>query len=172
MGVFLFLASISTLIGAALVGYVIVRLNAETWPPPGVPGAPSGLWISTVLIALASLSVHRAAAGASRGDRKTLLSGLGLTLFLVVAFVAAQAWSGREVLAAVAGREVKDLFTFTFFMLVSLHAVHVVGGLIPLLLVIGKARKGTADSEGVRLLGIYFHYLGVVWLVMFVLLSL
>ena len=37
LGLKLFLAGLTMLFGASIVGYLIVRLNAEAWPPPGIP---------------------------------------------------------------------------------------------------------------------------------------
>jgi heme/copper-type cytochrome/quinol oxidase subunit 3 len=43
----LFLASLGVLFAAAIVGYLVVRLKAEHWPPPGMPRLPAGMWLAT-----------------------------------------------------------------------------------------------------------------------------
>lgn len=60
-------------------------------------------------------------------------------------------------------------------MLIALHAAHVVGGLVPLGIVTGRALRGWYDArhaEGVRSCALYWHFLDVVWLTMFGLLYL
>jgi cytochrome c oxidase subunit 3 len=173
LGLVLFLASLTMLMGACLLGYLIVRFRADTWPPPGVPGLPEGLWISTLLLLLGSITIHLALAGVRRGDIPLLRRGLMVTSVLGAAFVASQTYNAWELLAAVAGRP-KELFSFTFIMLAGLHAIHVVGGLIPLGIVTVRAFRGrysAGNFGGVRLVAVYWHFLDVVWIVMFVSLS-
>jgi cytochrome c oxidase subunit 3 len=65
---------------------------------------------------------------------------------------------------------VRSLYPYTFYMLTGLHAAHVVGGLVPLTLVMSRARRreySSSSHEGVQLCVHYWHYLGVVWLVLF-----
>ncbi len=54
MGTWLLIASLGMLFGAALVGYLVIRLRAPEWPPPGSPSLPGGVWISTALLAALS----------------------------------------------------------------------------------------------------------------------
>ena len=60
-------------------------------------------------------------------------------------------------------------YAFTFYWLTALHAAHVVGGFVPLGIVIARARRRQYSSsryEGVRLCKQYWDYLGVVWIVL------
>jgi len=54
-------------------------------------------------------------------------------------------------------------------MLTGLHAVHVIGGFVPLLVVQAKARRreySSSNHEGVKLCAQYWDYLGVIWLIL------
>ena len=94
---------------------------------------------------------------------------LAATFGLGVIFVLLQTanWYGlalREVTART------NLYAFTFFMLTGLHAAHVVGGLIPLGVVLAKSvrgRYGSGYHPGVRYMAMYWHFLDVVWIVLF-----
>jgi cytochrome c oxidase subunit 3 len=171
-GLLVFLLSLTTLLGASIVGYLVVRLRAPVWPPKGIPGLPPTLWLSTLLLLTGSVTIHYAVAGVRRGLTGRLRVGLAVTMGIGVLFLATQVVSGWEVLAAVAGRP-GDLFTFTFVMLAALHGVHVLGGLVPLAIVTRHAFEGRysrEDHTAPRLVGVYWHFLDLAWLVMFVLL--
>jgi cytochrome c oxidase subunit 3 len=168
------LASLTMLFAAGVVGYLVIRARAEAWPPPGVPSLPGGLWLSTVLILLSSATLHWAVDGIRHDDRRALRMGLTATAVLGLAFLASQTLSWFALVAA-EGRPQANLYAFTFFVLTVLHALHVVGGLVPLGLVTARAWRGAYTRErhaGVEYTAIYWHYLGGVWLVLFAVLQL
>ncbi|RPJ46772.1 MAG: heme-copper oxidase subunit III, partial [Candidatus Latescibacterota bacterium] len=62
------------------------------------------------------------------------------------------------------------LFGFTFYMLTGLHAAHVIGGLGALALTAARAGQGRYTPEsraGVDACAVYWHFLDVVWIVLF-----
>ncbi len=173
LGLKLFLAGLTMLFGAGLVGYLIVRLGAEQWPPAGIPPVPWTLWISTAVMILSSVTIHGALDGAREGNQRALKSGLILTMLLGLTFLVSQVMNGAAILQAVLS-DMKELYSFTFFMLTTLHAVHVIGGLIPLGIVTRKAFAGAYDEKnhtGVRLITWYWHYLDAVWIVLCIVLT-
>jgi cytochrome c oxidase subunit 3 len=173
LGLTWFLGGITMLLGASVVGYLIVRIRAEVWPPPGIPSVPMTLWISTAVLIMSSVTMHGALSGIREGNQRALKSGLILTMLLGLTFLVSQTFNGAAIYRAVLG-ETKEVFSFTFFMLTTLHAAHIIGGLIPLAMVTKNAFRGSYDEEnhtGVRLVGIYWHYLDVVWFLMCVILT-
>ena len=173
IGLWVFLATLTALLGASIIGYLVVRLRAEVWPPPGVPRAPATLWISTALLILGSLAIHHGVRALRQGRLARFRNAFTATLVLGLLFLLSQAVNGAELLAAVAGRP-KELYTFTFMMLVVLHALHLLGGLVPLALVVRRALRdgyGPEDHVGPKLVAIYWHYLDFVWLLMCILLT-
>ena len=174
LGMRLLIASLAMLFAASITGYIVVRTRAEQWPPEGMPALPSGLWLSTVLIVVSSLTIQWAVAGIRRDRQQPLRLGLSLTLLLGLAFLASQTvnWFG---LVAADVRPGANLYAFTFYLLTWLHALHVVGGLVPLGLVTARAWRGgyTAGFHpGVEYTAMYWHFLDVVWLVLFAVLFL
>ncbi len=173
LGLTFFLAGLTMLLGASLVGYLIVRLSADQWPPPGIPPVPMTLWISTAVLLLSSVTIHGALQGVREGDQRALKSGLVLTILLGLTFLLSQFLNGAAIYRAVLS-ETKEVYSFTFFLLTTLHAIHIIGGFVPLGIVTRNAIVGRYSEEnhtGVRLTAIYWHYLDVVWFVMCVILT-
>jgi cytochrome c oxidase subunit 3 len=169
-GMRLFLLSTAILFGSILIGFVCVRLIA-VGEPPALPALPWGLWISTLLLLVSSATMQAAVVGARRGDRRRLRLGLTATLLLGFAFLGVQAacWAAWvEPMRAALG-QAEQMFLLTgFYVLTGVHALHVIGGLVPLLVVTVRARAGRdaqEDHPGVIYTAMYWHFLGGVWVV-------
>lgn len=169
LGLWVFLAALSMLFVASLFGYFYIRFSAADWPPPGMPSLPRGLWISTVVLVSCSATAHFALRAIQRDDQKRLVRMLTATFALGLLFLALQVWNylalAREDLTAKT-----NLYGFTFYMMTGLHAAHVIGGLIPLAVTLLRSRSGRYTSffhGGVRNVVFYWHFLDVVWIVVF-----
>jgi cytochrome c oxidase subunit 3 len=165
LGMWLLLASLGMLFGASLVGFLVLRMRAENWPPPGTPPLPGGLWVSTGLLVVLSLALVMAARAARAGQTSALDRMLGVSLLLAVAFLAAQISNWMR-MAANSVPPDQSLLVWFFYLLTILHAAHVLFGLVPLILVAVRARAGryTADNhETIHLVGMYWHFLLVTW---------
>jgi cytochrome c oxidase subunit III len=174
LGMRLLLLSLSMLFAASLVGYVVVRSHASAWPPRGMPAFPKALWVSTLLIMVSSLTVQGALRGVRRGDVGALRRGLALTLVLGLGFLVCQTLNWFLLVAEYVTPKV-NLYAFTFYLLTGLHAAHVVGGLIPLGITTRRAFQGAYSPTfhpGVENIATYWHFLDVVWLVLFTVLFL
>ncbi len=174
MGMRIFLVSLGILFAASIGGYLAVRARAEAWPPPDLPRLPAGLWVSTVIILLGSGSVQWALAGVRRNKPGVLLGALLVTMLLGLVFLVSQganwAW-----LISINARASTGMYMFTFYLLTGLHGLHVLGGIGLLATVTAKAFGGRYSAHyhpGVKYAQMYWHFLGAVWLVMFVLMFL
>ncbi|HOJ61667.1 MAG TPA: heme-copper oxidase subunit III [bacterium] len=172
LGMFFFIASLSMLFAASLIGYLAVRLPQENWPPEDMPRLPAGLWFSTAVILLSSAAIQLALRRIRAGDTAGLRKWLWITNGLGYVFLISQTvnWTQLILLRVTAS---VNLYAFTFFMLTGLHALHVLGGLIELGIVTRKAYRGiytAAYHPGVEYSAIYWHFLDVVWIIMFALL--
>ena len=168
-GMWLFIVALGMLFAASMVGYLVVRLKAPEWPPAGTPGLPLGLYFSTFLIIGSSLTMHGALDSLRRNRQVLARWMLAATLALGTVFLVSQigAW---WTMAASRSSGDANLFTFTFYMLTALHAAHLLCGLAPLAVTCAKAFKGAYSPEWnlpVKLMGMYWHFLMIVWLVMF-----
>ncbi len=172
MGMWLLLASLGMLFGASLVGFLVLRMRAGQWPPPGTPPLPGGLWVSTGLLIVLSLTLVMATRAARAGRTIVLNRMLAVSVLLAVAFLAAQTSNWMR-MAAHSVLPYESLFVWFFYLLTVLHAAHVLFGLVPLVLVAVRARGGryTADDhETIHLVGMYWHFLLVTWVAIMVVL--
>lgn len=168
----LLLASLGMLFGASIVAYLVIRLGKTNWPPPGAPDLPPLLWISTAIILISSATMHLGLSGAKRGVKGLARGGLAATAALGVAFLVCQLISWLPIMRYYGQSiEIKEpLFTGMFFFLTGLHGLHVIGGLIPavwLTLAAFAGRLSPDRSEPVSWLTMYWHFLDVVWIVLF-----
>jgi len=174
LGMVLFLVSLSVLFAASIVGYLAVRSRAEVWPPPGMPVLPGGLWASTLILLLSSVTMHWALRSA-RSDRQVALqAGMVATIVLGLAFLVSQIANWSTLVAAHVTVSL-NLYAFTFYMLTGLHAAHVLGGIFLLSFVAANAFRGRYSPEhhaGVLYSAMYWHFLDAVWVVMFALIFL
>jgi cytochrome c oxidase subunit III len=169
LGMWIFLATLAVLFVAAIVGYLIVRLKAADWPPPGMPRLPAGLILATFVLLAASATIHGSLRAIRLGERTSSTRWLAATLGLGIAFLVVQAWNwwGLVRLRMTAG---SNLYAFTFFMLTGLHAAHVVSGIALLAVVLARAfrgRYGSGHHQGITYAAMYVHFLDAIWLLLF-----
>ena len=145
LGMWVFLATLTVLFLAAIVGYLVVRLKATDWPPPGMPRLPAGLWLATLVLLAGSVTIHRAYRAVRQGERAASTRWLAVTTALACAFLAVQGWNwwGLIRLRLTAA---SNLYAFTFFMLTGLHAAHVIGGVVLLAVVLARSVRGRYGS--------------------------
>jgi len=168
MGLWLFLAVITSFFMLFIVSYY-TRSQFPDWEKLADPGI---LWINTAILVLASIALQIAANAARRNSvtmmRNTLVAGGLLTL----AFVAGQLMAWDQL--AEAGFYARDNPATAFFYLITgLHALHLLGGLW-FMTVLGFRlnREDQQDKarQTVALCATYWHYLLLVWLILFFLL--
>jgi cytochrome c oxidase subunit III len=169
-GMAVLLISLTMLFSASLVALIVIRSRASAWPPHGMPRLPSSLWVSTVVIVLASAAVQRGLNLIRRNEKARLPRYLVATMVLGLMFLAAQTVNWLEFYGAIRHITFSGAYLGMFYVLTGLHAAHVVGGLIPLVVVLGRARQGLysqAYHPGVRYVAMYWHFLDVMWIVLF-----
>jgi cytochrome c oxidase subunit III len=168
-GVVILMLSMSVLFGATLLAYVWTRVVNPVWKTPDMPELPLGLFASTAMIAGLSASMHRAVSDVRKNRTESLQRDLWLALVFGVGFILGQIMNWRSMAPGLHADVPHPLYPFTFYMVTGLHAAHVVGGFVPLGIVIARAarqRYSSSEYEGVRLVRQYWDYLGIVWLVL------
>ncbi len=154
---------------ASVVGFLLIRARQPEWPPAGSPPLPGGLWLATAVLVAGSVAAQLGLGAIRKGSQRGLRIGVTATLALTILFLAVQAMNWSE-LASEGLTPGRNLFGFAFYMLTGLHAAHVVGGLVVLVLVGSKAFRGGYSAgyhPGVRSAAVYTHFLTAVWIVMF-----
>ena len=168
LGMVLFLASWAMMFGSLFFAYGVLRLRLTSWPPPGAPALPLAVpLLNTAVLVTSSLALERSLRLARRGlepgaGQRWVLAAVGLGLV----FVGLQAglwWSLlREGLAWGRGTMAGVVYGLTVF-----HAAHVLVGLAGLGAVWGAARPRLLPWGAWTT---YWHFVSVVWLVMFLIL--
>lgn len=171
-GMALFLASLGVLFLGSLVAYTVVRLRSGDWPPAGAPALPAGLWVSSGLIVLGSVAIQTALTVVRRGHPEWTKTWLAGTLALALAFLGTQTANWIALFRAQSG---PTLYGWLFYFTTGLHAAHVIGGVVPLVVVTVNAfydRYSPLRHEAIRYCAMYWHFLGGVWLALFAMLKL
>ena len=169
LGLFVLMVSMTVLFTASIVAYVWTRLANDVWKTPDMPELPLGLLGSTTMLVGISVAMHRATRDIRKNRNESLVRDLWLALAFAVAFLLGQVFNWGAMAPGLHASVPHPLYPFTFYMLTGLHAAHVLGGFVPLGIVIARAGRhgySSSDHEGVRLCRQYWDYLGVVWLVL------
>lgn len=171
--VWLAIASLSMLFVSSLLAIGLVGSNPNNAPRADLPDLPGGMWVSTLLLLLSSAMLHAALLGARRDNQPQVCWAMLATLLLGSAFLLNQWINWQELHEA--GLRLQGVREGGFYFLTGLHAVHVLGGLVPMAFVTVAAFRGLytrTAHHGLVLLGMYWHFLAVVWLIMFAFLRL
>lgn len=171
LGVKLFLASLAFLFAGTLVLYLVTLVPAERPEQPVLPVVGLGLAISTLVMLGSSFTYWLALRAIRADDRNAFRRMMTWTFVLGTAFLAAQSFNWWQMIDAGLPFDSTNRHSALFVALTVLHALHVVGGVIPLGVVTGKARRGDYTSthhEGVVNVALYWHFLDVVWVIMLV----
>ena len=174
LGMFLFIASETMLFGSFFTAYFFVRVTAGTgWAgefelPNGhifhVPVFVAG--VNTAILVTSSFTMHWALQSIKRGNRAGLQAGLVLTFLMGLVFLLTQV---REY-SRVGFAPGDGAFATVFFSLTGLHGAHVFVGLTLLAVATVRAFRGHYTPEhhhGVELPGIYWHFVDVMWIVVY-----
>ncbi len=163
-------ASEAAFFGTLLLVFLWFNLS----PRPG-PNARDSLDLATtgvfsLCLFASSFTLWRAEAAEERGSRRGFRTWLGLTLALGAIFIGGQAYEYWELYHAGVTATVNQ-FASTFYLVTGFHGFHVVGGLVALLivLILGAARSDGHRPTALRIVGVYWHFVDVVWV--FVLLT-
>jgi heme/copper-type cytochrome/quinol oxidase subunit 3 len=173
VGMILFLAALSMLFFAGLLGFVWMRFRGTNAPPAGSIHLPALLLLSTAMVIGVSvaltLATRQIRAGMHRSYRKSLTAALALAAGFLTVQTPALA---NLLLSHRALREQKVHIYGLVFFLILLHALHVVGGMVTLTMVTVRAHRGAYERIGaghdpIRMTAMYWHFLDAVWIVMF-----
>jgi heme/copper-type cytochrome/quinol oxidase subunit 3 len=169
VAMWIFLASECLLFGALISTYVLYRGRSLVGPyPSDVFDIPYTSVSSFVLLA-SSLTMVLALAAIQRGDQGKLRVWLLATAMLGMTFIGGQVYEFTSFVRE--GLTLKtNLFGTTFFVLTGFHGVHVTVGILMLLSLVGLSLAGRLPQDRamtVELVGLYWHFVDIVWIVIF-----
>lgn len=167
--IWLFLAT-EVMFFTGLIGtYVVLRTGAPAWPNPAERLAVDLTAFNTFVLIVSSWTVVRSLQCIQKGDRGGLLKWLGLSIFFGSFFVGVQVYEYFELVHHGSTPNV-DLFWSTFYAMTGFHGLHVVVGVIWLICVWIAAARGKYSAEnyvGIELAGLYWHFVDLVWVLLF-----
>ncbi|HEY7676743.1 MAG TPA: heme-copper oxidase subunit III [Candidatus Methylomirabilis sp.] len=169
LGMLVFLAFEAMFFAGLLGAYLVFRLGATAWPPPGEPYLPIGVtWVNTGILLFSSYTVRRAGRAIRQDDRQAFARWLLLTALYGVTFLAVQGYEWVRLVRF--GLSVSGTYGSTFYTLIGTHALHVLGAVLWLLVVLALARRGRFSARrhaGIQVFGMYWHFVVGLWVVLF-----
>ena len=172
LGVWMFLATVVMLFAAFTSAY-IVRRSASDWTPIELPRI---LWLNTAALVASSMALERGRSASRRGNTVTARHGLLAAAGLGLIFLGGQIAAWRELVARGVYVPTNPHGSF-FYVLTATHGVHVVAGLMLLLYTVTRIWNVSAHPDRgapARLIAAsvtFWHFLAVLWLYVFVLVS-
>ena len=152
-----------------IAAYLALREDAVVWAPTNgghVLGADFRPVFFTILLVLSSIPMQWAAMAIRQGKRRQLRWGLFLTLFLGIAFII-----NTGVEWAMLDFGIGDgPYGATFYILTGFHGAHVIGGVIFIFTLWLRTYLGHFDAErntAVEAASMYWHFVDVVWILVF-----
>ena len=171
VGMWLFLGSECLLFGGLISTYMLYRGRVSVGPRPGNVFDIPFTSVSSFILLMSSLTMVLAVSAAqNRDDRGTTL-WLSVTALLGATFVGGQVYEFTAMYNEGLGFTT-SLFGSSFYTLTGFHGVHVTVGIIMLMSLVGIIKRSTIPgdkAEVVELIGLYWHFVDVIWIVIFTL---
>jgi cytochrome c oxidase subunit 3/cytochrome o ubiquinol oxidase subunit 3 len=172
LGMWMFLSSEALFFGAFISTYFLYRGRDATFKGGPTPNELFDIPFTSAtsfILLMSSLTMVLALAAIQRGDHRRLRIWLLATAMFGLTFIAGQVYEFTEF-----HREgltlSSNLFGTTFFVLTGLHGAHVTVGIFWLLSLWSRSMQGrlrTEQAEAVEIAGLYWHFVDVVWIVIF-----
>jgi cytochrome c oxidase subunit 3/cytochrome o ubiquinol oxidase subunit 3 len=164
-----FLGSECLLFGALISTYLLYRGRSVVGPfPHDVYDIPYTS-VSSFVLLMSSLTMVLALAAMQRKDQRRMRVWLATTALLGTMFIGGQVYEFTVFYRAGLTLH-ENLFGSSFFVLTGFHGAHVTIGILMLLSLFTISAKGKLAenrTETVELIGLYWHFVDVVWIVIF-----
>ncbi len=161
--------------GGLMAAYIVIATNnVAEWNPFDLP---IQVWISTAIIIVSSLTYHFAQSAIFREDEAASRKWLVLTTVFGAAFISSQLLAWLALTSR--GLYIRgNPYAGFYYILTAVHAVHVLGGITALGAILLKVWCGFRGAEALQrsktlaqVVGWYWHFMGALWIVLFVLLG-
>ncbi|WP_161965972.1 cytochrome c oxidase subunit 3 [Steroidobacter cummioxidans] len=175
IGLWIFLAVVTSLFGLFLSAYYM-RMGQHAGHGPLAASDwqsirdPSILWLNTVVLILASVTMQSARAAVAKSQLEQTRWKLFAAGLLTFAFLIGQWLAWREIRYSEFFTPLNPAVAF-FYVLTAVHALHLLGGLVVWARTLGRSLRKDVELIDVRLsvelTSVYWHYLLLVWLGLF-----
>ena len=166
-GMVILIATEATVFGGLLSAYFFVRASSDQWPQGGIrPPNLARISVFTVVLLASSVPLFWGEHAIRRGRTRQLRIALLISFLMGLAFVVNQVveFGSLEFSAG------DNAYASLFIVITGLHGLHLVAGLLMSAVVQIKAGKGWFDAgrhQSVTLFSMYWHFVDVVWILVF-----
>jgi cytochrome c oxidase subunit 3/cytochrome o ubiquinol oxidase subunit 3 len=169
LAMWLFLASECLLFGALITTYVLYRGTSAVGPYPHQIFDIPYTSVSSFVLLASSVTMVLALTAAQKRDTGRMRLWLLTTALLGMTFVGGQVYEFTSFYHE--GLKLStNLFGTTFYVLTGFHGVHVTVGIMMLLSLVGMSWSDRLPDDPafpVEMVGLYWHFVDVVWIVIF-----
>jgi cytochrome c oxidase subunit 3/cytochrome o ubiquinol oxidase subunit 3 len=165
-----FLVSEVALFGTLIVTYIFYVGRDVVGPTPTEALSLSLVVWTTACLLTSSGTVHVAERNLHSGNHSRFIPWWLATIVLGAIFLAGTAFEWRDLIYRHHLTISRNLLGRTYYTLVGLHALHVTGGIIIMLIVLSLAlgrQVTSANPSAVGLVSWYWHFVDGVWVVVF-----
>jgi cytochrome c oxidase subunit III len=169
-GLYIFLVSDSMTFLGFFAALLIYRAIMPVWPPEGMPEFELLIpLINTSILVASSFVMHEGQKALKQDNVKGLQKWFGITAAMGAVFLAGQVYEYSHAEFSLT----TNLLASCFYVLTGFHGLHVMTGVLLILCVLWRSRQAGHYSSnshfGVEAAEIYWHFVDVIWLVLFVL---
>jgi heme/copper-type cytochrome/quinol oxidase subunit 3 len=156
---------------AGLIGtFLVLRLSSEVWPPPLQPRLPVLITgVNTLVLLGSGLTMHLGLREIRSNHRAALVKWLGWTGLLGLVFLGVQGYEWLR-LIQFGLTMTSSVYGSTFYGLIGLHGLHVLGGLVWVGIVYVRARGrrySALSMTGVEVCSMYWTFVVALWPVLY-----
>ena len=168
LAVWWLLASEIFIFGGLITCFVLFKLNGTPgFEDASLTSVTAGA-INTFVLLTSSLSVVLAHAAIEKGDQNKSFTYIWYTIGFGLVFLVIKTYEYTGKILH--GHTItENLFWSFYYTMTGLHALHVIGGMVIMALISFDIRKGH-NFQRVELVGIYWHFVDLVWIFLFPLL--
>ena len=169
-GIVMFIVAESMIFLGLFCAFLIYRSVMPIWPPEGTPELELLLpGINTIILIASSFVMHKGQDAIKQNDESGLKRWFAITAVMGGIFLLGQLYEYFHLEFGLT----TNLFASSFFVLTGFHGLHVTFGLLLILAVLWRSReKGHYSSSshfGVEAAELYWHFVDVVWIILFIL---
>ena len=169
MGMWAFLGSECLFFGSLITTYLLYRSQSAGGPGPGDVYDIPYTSVSSFVLLMSSLTMVLALSAIQHGNHAGMRVWLLATAFLGMTFIGGQIFEFTTFYEEGLALSTSP-FGSAFFVLTGFHGAHVTIGILMLLSLVGMNLTGhleTADARKVEMVGLYWHFVDIVWIIIF-----
>jgi cytochrome c oxidase subunit III len=165
VGAVVWLASEAMFFGGLFAAWFFLRGETDVWPPEGVELEVGRTLLATLVLVASSFTMHAGHRAAERHREELATRWVLLTALLGAIFLSNQALEWANLAFEVSSHAYGTMF----YVLTGFHGLHVLGGIVLMLTVVGATtgRSRMHLDDPLLVTSYYWHFVDVVWVAMF-----